>query len=557
MKDFDLFNNLTEPILIFDNNEIIFKNKTFMSKFPYFTTFERFKKHFNFNLCFLSSDNIANITPLDILLKSPENFHTVCSYQKNNGEYTFYYIYSFSQNDYKIVVFKDITAENSLNTYKSDYSKLEKELSLTSENSKKIAKLQEHAQAQVLKMGIINRISLLIRESNNIETIISFVLSEIHTLTGAFKTYYAGKVKNGFKIKFCFPAGIQNNDEVYTYENSVIDTLKNKEISVTSCLKESLNAEEILTKGVTRIIVPVYNKNNLLGIIVILTRHKFLIDENREILQSIAVQLSGSIVQSNLIEQLNKKNNKLQKTLNELKEAQIQLINTEKMASVGQLVSGVAHEINTPLASISSNNSLISKLVSNKTELSQEQYNMLTELNDINIEASKRIYNIVTSLKRFVRLDEAQMQKADINSELDLTLKIMAHELKNNIKVVKNYSPLPLVMCRVNMLNQVFMNLLINACHSINEKGISGEIKITTLKKGNNVLIKIKDNGMGIKEDVQKKIFNAGFTTKRPEIGTGLGLAISKKIVELHKGSISYTTKLNEGSEFTVSVPIN
>ena len=557
MKDFDLFNNLTEPILIFDNNEIIFKNKIFMSKFPYFTTFERFKKHFNFNLCFLSSENIANITPLDILLKSPENFHTVCSYQKNNGEYTFYYIYSFSHNDYKIVVFKDITAENSLNTYKSDYSKLEKELSLTSENSKKIAKLQEHAQAQVLKMGIINRISLLIRESNNIETIISFVLSEIHTLTGAFKTYYAGKVKNGFKIKFCFPVDIQNNDEVFTYENSVIDTLKNKEISVTSCLKEALNAEEVLTKGVTRIIVPVYNKNNLLGIIVILTRHKFLIDENREILQSIAVQLSGSIVQSNLIEQLNKKNNKLQKTLNELKEAQIQLINTEKMASVGQLVSGVAHEINTPLASISSNNSLISKLISNKTELSQEQYNMLTELNNINIEASKRIYNIVTSLKRFVRLDEAQMQKADINSELDLTLKIMAHELKNNIKVVKNYSPLPLVMCRVNMLNQVFMNLLINACHSINEKGISGEIKITTLKKGNNVLIKIKDNGMGIKEDVQKKIFNAGFTTKRPEIGTGLGLAISKKIVELHKGSISYTTKLNEGSEFTVSVPIN
>ena len=557
MKDFDLFNNLTEPILIFDNNEIIFKNKIFMSKFPYFTTFERFKKHFNFNLCFLSSDNIANITPLDILLKSPENFHTVCSYQKNNGEYTFYYIYSFSHNDYKIVVFKDITAENSLNTYKSDYSKLEKELSLTSENSKKIAKLQEHAQAQVLKMGIINRISLLIRESNNIETIISFVLSEIHTLTGAFKTYYAGKVKNGFKIKFCFPVDIQNNDEVFTYENSVIDTLKNKEISVTSCLKEALNAEEVLTKGVTRIIVPVYNKNNLLGIIVILTRHKFLIDENREILQSIAVQLSGSIVQSNLIEQLNKKNNKLQKTLNELKEAQIQLINTEKMASVGQLVSGVAHEINTPLASISSNNSLISKLISNKTELSQEQYNMLTELNNINIEASKRIYNIVTSLKRFVRLDEAQMQKADINSELDLTLKIMAHELKNNIKVVKNYSPLPLVMCRVNMLNQVFMNLLINACHSINEKGISGEIKITTLKKGNNVLIKIKDNGMGIKEDVQKKIFNAGFTTKRPEIGTGLGLAISKKIAELHKGSISYTTKLNEGSEFTVSVPIN
>ncbi len=555
MNDFDLFNNLIEPVLVFDNDAIVFKNKSFMSKFPYFTNLDRFKKYFNFNLCFLSSDNIANITPLDILLKSKENFHTVCSYQKNNGEYIYYYIHSFYSDSLKIVIFNDITAENSIDTYKSDYLKLKKELSLASENSKKFSKLQEHAQSQVLKMGIINRISLLIRESNDIENIISFVLSEINTLTGAFKSYYSSKVKDGFKIKYSLPND-DKSDIIHSYENSVIETLKNKEISVASCLRESLNSETVLPKGVTRVIVPVYNKNNLLGIIVILTKHRFLLEENKEILQSVSVQLSESIIQSGLIEQLNKKNNKLQKTLNELKEAQVQLINTEKMASVGQLVSGVAHEINTPLASINSNNSIISKLISNKSELTSEQFKMLSELNEINIEASKRIYNIVKSLKRFVRLDEAQLQEADINSELDLTLKIMAHELKNNIKVVKNYSQLPLVMCRVNMLNQVFMNLLINACHSINEKGVNGQITITTLLKDNNVLIKIKDNGMGIKDDVQKKIFIAGFTTKNPEIGTGLGLAISKKIIELHKGTISYTTKLNEGSEFTVSVPV-
>ena len=227
------------------------------------------------------------------------------------------------------------------------------------------------------------------------------------------------------------------------------------------------------------------------------------------------------------------------------------------MASIGQLVSGVAHEINTPLASISSNNDLINRILANKNNLSLEQIEILRELNNIDIEAAQRISNIVKSLKRFVRLDEAEFQKADINKEIDLTLKLLTHELGNNIEIIKNYSAIPEVMCSVNMLNQVFMNLLVNACHSIKQKKQKGIIVITTMADEKFLTVKIKDNGTGIPSEIQSKIFNAGFTTKKIGIGTGLGLSISKKIVELHKGSISFVSKQNEGTEFTVSIPVN
>ena len=406
-------------------------------------------------------------------------------------------------------------------------------------------------------MGIINRISLVIRETNNIQTILSCALGEIHNLLGAYKTYFSVKYKNDFKVKYVVPANEHFINQVICYEKDIRTRIKNKNIAVTSCLKEYTNADVILPSGITRIIIPVYNKNKLLGIIVSLTKQKFKLEDNIEILESISVQLASSLIQSGLIEQLNKKNKKLEKTLNQLKETQVQLINTEKMASVGQLVSGVAHEINTPLASISSNTSMINKITNSENAIEENKLTLIKELNEINLEASKRISDIVLSLKRFVRLDEAQFQEADINNELDLTLKLMAHELKNNIKVTKNYSQLPHVLCRVNMLNQVFMNLLVNACHSINEKGEFGEISVTTAIVDKNLVVKIKDNGIGIKKEVQNKIFNAGFTTKKSGMGTGLGLAISKKIVELHKGSITFTSKENLGSEFVVSIPVN
>ena len=556
MEILEFFNNLSEPVCAFNGDkQLVFINKNFKSVFSDFSSFDRFKKRFNFNLCFLSSDSHTNLTPLDIVLNTKENVHTICYFQNSKGEYIYYYIYTFNLEKYKVVVFKDVSAVESLEMMKDQFAKLENKYDETLEENKKFLKLQEHSQSQVLKMGIINRISLVIRETNDIETVLSSALGEIHSFVGSYKTYFSMKEKNSFLIRYCI--GGKEKDILTNYEEDVIQKIKNKDIVVSSCIKEYQNSEEILPCGVTRIIIPVYNKNKLLGIIVTFTKHKFYVDDNREILQSISVQLASSIIQAGLIQQLNKKNKKLQMTLTELKDTQLQLINSEKMASVGQLVSGVAHEINTPLASINSNSSMISRLLKDKEKLDKDQIEMLSDLNSIDIEAVQRISNIVKSLKRFVRLDEAEFQEADINKEIDLTLKLMAHELKNNIKVEKTYGDIPMVMCSVNMLNQVFMNLLVNACHSISETKKDGIIKISTSVQDGNLIVKIKDNGVGMNQETQNKIFNVGFTTKKIGIGTGLGLSISKKIIELHKGLISFTSTEGIGTEFVIVIPIN
>ena len=507
MKEFDFLNNYADSVCVFSlKNEIVFTNNIFKVTFPVFRSISKFKNSFNFNLCALSTDNI-NITPIDLLLESDENFHTIASYQKADGNILYFYIYSFKLQDYKIVIFKDVSSDTFLEIINKRYDDLK----------------------------------------------VKYI--DIHSFLGSFKTYFSVKEKNGFRIKY---NNINNNEPLSfcEYENDVIESIKKKQIVVTPCLKECINADEFFNNGVIRVIVPVYTKNKLLGIIVTFTKQKVSLEDNYEILQSIAVQLSSSIIQTGLILQLNKKNKKLEKTLFELKETQLQLINSEKMASLGQLISGVAHEINTPLASINSNNSLIKKVLSSSS-LSEQKINMIKELNSIDIAATERISDIVKSLKRFVRLDEAQFQDADINSEIDLTLKLMQYETKNKINIVKNYSQLPPVFCSVNMLNQVFMNIIMNACQNIKEFKKTGEIIISTYLKDNNLIVSIKDNGNGIPLDIQPRIFNTGFTTKKAGAGMGLGLAISKKIVEMHKGSITFTSQEGIGSEFIVSIPLH
>ena len=176
---------------------------------------------------------------------------------------------------------------------------------------------------------------------------------------------------------------------------------------------------------------------------------------------------------------------------------------------------------------------------------------MLTELNNIDREAVNRISNIVTSLKKFVRLDEAELQEADINKELDLTLELIRHETKNRIKIIKNYGNIPAIKCFPNMLNQVFTNILINACQAINGEGT---ITITTEFQDKNLIVKIKDTGCGIPQNQLNKIFSAGFTTKSSGVGTGLGLAICTKIIEKHKGKITVNSEVGRGSEFIITI---
>ena len=143
------------------------------------------------------------------------------------------------------------------------------------------------------------------------------------------------------------------------------------------------------------------------------------------------------------------------------------------------------------------------------------------------------------------------MQEANINKELDLTLELIRHETKNRIEIIKNYGEIPAIKCFPNMLNQVFTNILINACQAIEGKG---KIIITTEYKDKKLIVKIKDTGKGIPKDQLSKIFSAGFTTKGIGVGTGLGLAICSKIIEKHKGEIIVNSEVGKGSEFVITI---
>jgi signal transduction histidine kinase len=257
---------------------------------------------------------------------------------------------------------------------------------------------------------------------------------------------------------------------------------------------------------------------------------------------------------------------KVDERTRELREAQANLVQSEKMAALGQLVAGVAHEINTPLGSINSNTDILRRSLGKlKSELDaidpecgekhpdlEKLLKMIGDLSEVNKMAGDRIKEIVTSLKTFARLDQAEVTKANLHEGLDNTLILLNHETKNRIEVVKDYGHIPDINCRATHLNQVFMNILLNATQAIDDKGT---IWISTWLSEGNVWIRIKDTGEGIPTENLDQIFNPGYTTKGVGVGTGLGLSICHQIIEEHHGRISVASEVGKGSEFTIMLP--
>ncbi|MEE8578012.1 MAG: ATP-binding protein, partial [candidate division Zixibacteria bacterium] len=251
-----------------------------------------------------------------------------------------------------------------------------------------------------------------------------------------------------------------------------------------------------------------------------------------------------------------------------LNEKHSQLVQAEKMASLGQLVAGVAHEINTPLGALASNNDLFKRSLKKFRNIVEDEslpenlradphlmklIDSMEQLNDVNLTASSRIVNIVRTLRDFARLDQADMDRVDIHAGIESTLMLVDHELKNRVELVKEYADLPAIMCFPNQLNQVFMNLLVNAAHAIEDKG---RIIIRTLKENDELLVEIVDSGHGISKDNLKRIFDPGFTTKGFGVGTGLGLSIVHRIISDHKGRIEVESTEGKGTTFRVRLPI-
>ncbi len=282
----------------------------------------------------------------------------------------------------------------------------------------------------------------------------------------------------------------------------------------------------------------------------------------------------------------------LRQTLQELQQTQAQLIQTEKLSSIGQLVAGVAHEINNPVSFIYGNlphaKEYIEDLL-NLIDLYQQHYpNPAPEIQDekeaINFDflledlpkllssmkiGADRIRQIVLSLRNFSRLDEAQYKLVDLHEGIDSTLLLLQHRLKAkggrpDIQVIKEYGQLPLVECYAGQLNQVFMNLFSNAIDAL-EESIAGRDEHpspciwirTEVQDDEQVVIRIADNGMGITEEARHQIFEPFFTTKPADKGTGLGLAISQQlVVEKHGGQLQCFSNPGQGTEFIIKMPI-
>ncbi len=279
-------------------------------------------------------------------------------------------------------------------------------------------------------------------------------------------------------------------------------------------------------------------------------------------------------------EQLNIQKEELRATLANLKHSQSQLLQAEKMASLGQLVAGIAHEINNPVNfigagvdSLSTNlgeirqvldiyhkispSNVAGKLMEIEELKEKVEYNEaiseITRLIKSIKNGTKRTTDIVKGLRTFSRMDEDIIKTADLHEGLGTTLILLHNRYKNRIEIIRNYGIIPQIECFPSQLNQVFMNVLSNAIDAIEGKGI---VTISTSIKNENIQISIKDTGRGIPENLRERIFEPFFTTKEVGQGTGLGLSISHGIIEKHKGIIDFKSEVGKGSEFIISLPM-
>jgi len=283
---------------------------------------------------------------------------------------------------------------------------------------------------------------------------------------------------------------------------------------------------------------------------------------------------------ANLENQVIERTAQLQETLQKLKSAQAQLVQSEKMVSLGQLVAGIAHEINNPIGAIYANMPPLAEYIDDikgtvevaqscldevgtKTlneHLAQIDYAFvvddLGQLLNSQKQAADRIRNIVLSLRNFSRLDQGDVKTVLLEEGIDSTLQMLFHKFKNRIVIEKDYALNEMIECYAGELNQVFMNILANAIQAIPD---TGTIIITTAKVHENAIITIADNGTGMPDDVKAKIFDPFFTTKDVGEGTGLGLSISYGIIEKHHGTLtveSYQSEENHGTRFIIAIPL-
>lgn len=260
---------------------------------------------------------------------------------------------------------------------------------------------------------------------------------------------------------------------------------------------------------------------------------------------------------------------KLEETNRELHDAQAQLVQSEKMATLGSLAAGVAHELNNPVGALTSSSDVSGRCVkklsealarpgtveeASKSQRIREALAILEE-NQANAQrAGRRVAKIVASLASFAGLDEAELRRVDIHQGIESALALLSHLMADRITVVREFGDTPPVLCYASELNQVFMNLLKNASEAIEG---TGTVRLVTSAEGNHVSIEISDNGKGMRKEQLRSLFDFQFSSQRQRVRVGMGLKVAYGIVQRHGGAIAVTSALGKGTTFVVTLPLD
>ena len=313
------------------------------------------------------------------------------------------------------------------------------------------------------------------------------------------------------------------------------------------------------------LLVPILYGVDLLGVIAVGRKisGERLVADDRMLMRTLANQSSIAIENAKAFDEIAKLNETLEARVEErtaeLRDTQTQLVQAEKMKSLGQLVAGVAHELNNPIGFVHANLQLLDEYIAKLLAPGRSQQETakareaIAKLLVRSREGTERVKKIVQDLRTFSRMDQAELQDANLNEEIERTLALMEPRFKTAITVERDFGNLPRVRCYPGQLNQVFLNLLMNACDAIGKKGT---IRIRTRRSSDGVRLEFHDDGPGIPEEIQRQVFDPFFTTKPVGVGTGLGLSISHGIIERHGGRISVESSPGQGTTFLIELPL-
>lgn len=435
------------------------------------------------------------------------------------------------------------------------------------------ARLYWQTQSQAGREFLINQLTKAIRQSLELDKVLKTTVEEVGRVMGLSRCliHYWGDAPDApVFYEYVLPgvASVEDYQAMAAFERALFERRSDPRYKFNPFVLNDVRGFDAET--------PVFQKTRLksLAVFPVLLEETHLVGtislhqcdayrawlpEEIELLKAIAEHVAVALHQARLFQEAENRRRQLEEALQELQQAQMHLIQTEKMAVLGQFVAGIAHEVNTPLGTLMANHETIARCIEQHWAPDSETEKFRTsalELLKINRMAGERIVEIVRNLRNFARLDESQLKRIDLHEGLDATLLLMESSVPARIRVEKDYGGIPPVECFPGLLNQVFMNLLVNAVHSIEGEGT---IRIITrhLPQTDQVTVSIADTGKGIAPEHLPRIFDPGFTTKGVGVGTGLGLALCYKIVDKHQGRISVDSTPGKGTTMTVTLPVS